>query len=218
VAPCRIIFSISNVRMTVLDFLLPGLAAAIVLLLFSRPVRTSRTWRATVTPLASIIGSGFLVVVPLLGHALGSGSLWAIVGIVVFAYGVGEVMRFNIVHLEPLVTSTPEDDRPARNPNPALQRIEVLASLALALAYFVSVTFYLRLLSAFVLKGFGWHDAWIANSLTTALLIIIGIVGKTRGLTALERLEQYSVSIKIAIIGALLVGWAVLAGRELNQE
>jgi hypothetical protein len=48
-----------------------ALLAATILL--SKRIRTSRSWIATVTPLASIIGSGFLVVVPLLGRAEG---LW----------------------------------------------------------------------------------------------------------------------------------------------
>ncbi len=204
--------------MTTLDIVLPALATGIVVLLFYGPVRRSRSWHAMVTPLASIIGSGFLVVVPVLGHALGADSIWAILAIVVFAYGVGEALRFNIVHLEPLLASTPDDCRNAHDRAPVLPRIELLASLALALAYFVSVTFYLRLLSAFVLRGLGWHEAWTANALTTALLVLIGAVGKRRGLSALERLEQYSVSIKLAIIGALLLGWAVLAGREIGHQ
>ena len=34
-------------------------------------VRDARAWRATVTPLASIIGSGFLVLGPILSHSYG---------------------------------------------------------------------------------------------------------------------------------------------------
>ena len=37
-------------------------------ILVCRPVRNNRNWSATVTPLASIIGSGFLVSVPGLGR------------------------------------------------------------------------------------------------------------------------------------------------------
>ena len=44
-------------------------------ILVCRPVRNNRSWSATVTPLASIIGSGFLVSVPLLAGAV---SLWAV--------------------------------------------------------------------------------------------------------------------------------------------
>jgi len=41
-------------------------------ILFSPRLTASPVWRATVTPLASIIGSGFLVSLPLLAHDLGS--------------------------------------------------------------------------------------------------------------------------------------------------
>jgi hypothetical protein len=45
--------------------------SALVLLgvTFSKRILNSRRWRATVTPLASIIGSGFLVAGPILAHA-----------------------------------------------------------------------------------------------------------------------------------------------------
>ena len=36
-------------------------------LAFSKRLSTSSSWKATVTPLASIMGSGFLVSAPLLG-------------------------------------------------------------------------------------------------------------------------------------------------------
>ena len=44
---------------------------AVSALLFSKSFRTSKSWHATVTPLASIIGSGFLVSAPLLILATG---------------------------------------------------------------------------------------------------------------------------------------------------
>ena len=43
-----------------------GTSVAILGLLYSAPVRRSRLWTITVTPLASIIGSGFLISAPLL--------------------------------------------------------------------------------------------------------------------------------------------------------
>jgi hypothetical protein len=45
------------------------LAAAAII--FSKRVQASKDWQATVTPLASIIGSGFLVSVPLLASEVG---------------------------------------------------------------------------------------------------------------------------------------------------
>ncbi len=52
----------------------------------ARRVRSSEGWRATVTPLASIIGSGFLVLAPLLAATVGSWAPVAMTGIVMLAY------------------------------------------------------------------------------------------------------------------------------------
>lgn len=50
---------------------------------------------ATVTPLASIFGSGFLVIAPILTAAVGPYAVFAMIGICALAYGVGMVMRHN---------------------------------------------------------------------------------------------------------------------------
>ncbi|WP_289099893.1 hypothetical protein [Thalassolituus sp.] len=52
------------------DFVLPGVALAVVVVLFLLRVRNATLWRATVTPLASIIVSGFLISGPLLSHVV----------------------------------------------------------------------------------------------------------------------------------------------------
>src|SRR5690606_15600323 len=82
-----------------------SLAVVIALALWfflSRRLLESDRWRATVTPLASIIGSGFLVSVPLLSNAVGNVAIFAMAGLVVYAYFVGGAIRFNILHGEPL--------------------------------------------------------------------------------------------------------------------
>lgn len=168
--------------------------------LLSRRVRDNRSWGAAVTPLASIIGSGFLVVVPLLGHAVGGWAPVAMAGVVALAYLVGHAIRFNIEHTEPRLEDPTEV---------VLIRIESVSSVALALSYFVSVTFYLRLLAAFTLRGLGVEDDLVARIVTTAIIVTITALGWFRGLAMLERLEQYSVSIKLSIIAALVVGWGV---------
>lgn len=64
-------------------------------------LRRNRAWRATVTPLASIIGSGFLVSAPLLVREVGGYALYAMLGLCAVAYWVGGAVRFNIAHGEP---------------------------------------------------------------------------------------------------------------------
>jgi hypothetical protein len=50
----------------------------------------------TCTPLASIFGSGFLVIVPILAGAVGVYSVFAMAGVCALAYAVGSVIRYNI--------------------------------------------------------------------------------------------------------------------------
>lgn len=181
----------------VLEILLPLIALATLALLLHPRLRTRGGWTAMVTPLASIIGSGFLVIAPLLGHIAGPQALLAMALIVLLAYAIGGVIRFNIRHAEPALASGKASK---------LVFVERLSNLALSLAYIVSVTFYLRLMGAFIFDGLGLHDPVYAQSLTTLTLAGIGLVGWRYGLSSLEKLETVSVSIKLAIIAALLVG------------
>jgi len=179
-----------------MNLLLPLVALLTVGLLLYPRIRNARIWRATLTPLASIIGSGFLVVAPLLGQVMGRDAWLGMLMIVTLAYGVGYVIRFNIAHAESLSSQ-----------DGGGFWVERVSNLALSLAYVVSVAFYLRLLSAFALRGFNRGEVW-ADGLTTILLVFIGVTGYRRGLAALERLEEYAVSIKLGVIAALLFGLA----------
>ena len=46
------------------------------------------------------------------------------------------------------------------------------------------------------------HDPILAKLLTTLILMFIGVAGAMRGLSALEKLEEYSVTIKLGILDA----------------
>ena len=52
-------------------FIIATAALVAALLAFTPKVRASRAWKATVTPLSSIMGSGFLVSAPLVAAAVG---------------------------------------------------------------------------------------------------------------------------------------------------
>jgi hypothetical protein len=67
--------------------------------LFRAPVTSSRTWNAMITPLASIIGSGFLVLGPVLNMSYGDHSPLAMAGLCAGAYLFGSAVRFNIATL-----------------------------------------------------------------------------------------------------------------------
>ncbi len=183
------------------NFVLPAIALMVVFGLLRPALRRARFWRATVTPLASIIGSGFLVIAPLLAQVAGGNAIFAMLAIVGVAYLIGEVIRFNIRYAEPVLLQGDGPVAPL-----ALRAAERFSNIALALAYVVSVAFYVRLLASFVFEGAGVDSEVGAKLLTTAILSAIGIAGWRSGLSGLEWLEEYSVSIKLAIIAALLFG------------
>lgn len=166
----------------------------------SKRLLQSDRWRATVTPLASIIGSGFLVSVPLLSSSVGNWAMAAMVGLVIYAYLVGGAIRFNILNGEPMFSG--------RDRGIGVRLAvwsERISHVALAAAYFVSVAYYLSLLSIFLLKGIGVEDEVVARLITTGLLAFIGLYGLLRNLSGLERLEEYAVSLNLAAIAAITV-------------
>ena len=67
-------------------------------LAFSKRLSSSSDWKATVTPLASIMGSGFLVSAPLLAGIVGNLAVACMALLLVLAYAVGSAIRFNIRH------------------------------------------------------------------------------------------------------------------------
>jgi hypothetical protein len=196
--------------MTALDWITNGLVAAAVIAvsaIFWLPgIRSSRLWRAALTPLASIIGSGFLVVAPLLAHTVGNAALFAMLGIVALAYAVGSAVRYNICHVEAISEPGESGD----DALPLYVWLERLAKLALAFAYIIAITFYLEILGAFVLRLFEVQNQDAQKLIATALLVFIGSFGFWRGLRQLESLEKYSVHTKLAIIAGFLVGLAIV--------
>jgi hypothetical protein len=178
--------------------------------LFSHKMRTSTLWRATITPLASIIGSGFLISAPLLALVAGPYAAFVMLVIVMVGYILGSSLRFNILHTESL-----------HNRNLAsgsILRLSSVSRFVLGIAYIISVAFYLKLLSAFLLDAIGYRLPLYENSLTTLILIFIGFMGKIRGLSILESFEIYCVNSKLAIIVGLLVGYAFFNGTLIWEH
>ena len=165
--------------------------------LFRPRLRRAPTWKATVTTLASIIGSGFLVVAPLLAATVGSWAPLGMAAIVATGYAVGSVMRHNIARVEPLL---------AGHPPPLIRDLDRLSEIALGFAYTVSVAFYLRLLASFLLRPLGGDAELAGRMIASVLMLIIGVVGWRRGFDGMEALEETAVDTKLAIIAGLLVG------------
>lgn len=170
-------------------------------------VANSIVWRAAITPLASIIGSGFLVLGPILNVSYGSYAPLVMIGLCAIAYLFGSAIRFNISEIETQAA-----------PSALLVGLETAASIVLAFAFIVSVAYYLNLFGAFGVSLTELNDGFHANLLTTAVLILILFTGLTRGFSALERMEQVSVGLKLAIIAGLIFGLAVHFGQVTGES
>lgn len=176
---------------------------ATALLSFARFTHTD-AWRATVTPLASIIGSGFLIAGPLLAKDFGGAAILAMAALLLLAYAVGGVVRFNIVHVEDFSAT-------ARLHDPILWFGRV-TQVVLSLAYSVSVAYYLKLLAEFALKPIGIEGGWhviAANGLVTAILALLTLLAFGGDLRRVEHVAHGTVSLKIGIIAGLLAALAM---------
>ena len=174
-----------------------------IALTFGRFAR-SDGWRAIVTPLASIIGSGFLICGPLLAREFGSAALGAMAVLLAIAYAAGWVIRFNIVHVENHLAN-------ARFNDPVAWLARVTQGV-LALAYAVSVAYYLKLLAEFSLKPVAIDPAsqpLAANVIVTVLIVLLTLLALGGSLRKVEHLAHGTVSIKIGIIAGLLAALGI---------
>lgn len=164
------------------------------------PLRRSRTWAATVTPLASIIGSGFLICGPLLAKEFGLAAFGAMAVLLVIAYFVGSVVRFNIRYAEPMLAEVGLHD--------PLAWIARGGQTVLAASYAISVAYYLKLLAAFTLHALSLHDPLVANVLVSVLLAGLMLVALTGGFHSVLAIAHATVTIKLAVIAGMLAALA----------
>ena len=149
---------------------------------------------ATATPLASIFGSGFLIIVPILNGAVGPYSVLAMAAVCGLAYCVGSVIRFNIKNAEPLLES---DEAPKRTKD-----LERASDLALVGAYVISVCLYINILASFVLGGIGQQYDTPQNEhlISVVVIVTIGWIGYFKGLAVLGKLEKIALGVTLLII------------------
>lgn len=182
--------------MNSVSWILVAIAVVMMVIFFSPRVRTSKLWHAITIPLASIIGSGILLAGPLLAATVGGWALWAMAALVLTGYAFGSAIRYNIVHLEPQL----HQGAPA-----SLRVVENISELVLALAYFVSIAYYINLFAAFGLRALGITDSVAINIAATVVIAAITAAGAIWGFSALEKLVLTSVTIKLALVVALVV-------------
>ncbi len=159
----------------------------------------ARRWHAIVTPLASIIGSGFLVAGPILAGSAGIWAWLAMASLCAVGYLFGSAIRYNIAHVEPLL---------AASPPPVVAWLERSSDLTLSLAYFVSVAYYIHLFAAFGLRMGAVFDPFWIRIVATGVIGAIGALGFFGGLASLERLIVGAVGLKLSLIAALLAALA----------
>jgi hypothetical protein len=170
--------------------------------------RTKKVISATATPLASIFGSGFLVIVPILAGAVGPYAWLAMICVCGLAYAMGGVIRFNIRNAEPLIEAGTAPHRAVF--------FEHTSDLALVMAYAISVCLYIRILAAFLLGGLGIDTALNEHLVSVAVIGIIGFVGYAKGLDMLQNLEKIALGVTLIMILALLTGFAFYDAKALN--
>ena len=185
------------------------LGAMTTLLLLTTPkLIRNQLWGATITPLASIIGSGFLIIGPILVIHFGQLALFPMAALSIAGYAFGSAIRYNISAIGEHGSAD----------GLLLQGMERLSSWVLALAYVISVAYYLNLFGSFTARISGPEAGQLARTVTTAIYVVVLIAGFLRGFPMLQRMEQVSVSLKLAIIAGLLAGITLFAAGKWQAD
>ncbi len=168
----------------------------------SRPISRRGVLVATVTPLASIFGSGFLIIVPVLERTLGSLSVLGAAAVCALAWFAGTATRHCVREVEPLLDAGTLD--------PGTRRLDRAADAVIVVAYVISVALYLRILAQYLFRFVGEGSPVgerVLACLIVAVIVGIGIRRGFHGLDVLERVALVAVLvIVIVLIVVLLVG------------
>ncbi|HEY4266990.1 MAG TPA: hypothetical protein VGM94_02250 [Galbitalea sp.] len=165
------------------------------------PVRRRTVIAATVTPLASILGSGLLIIVPVLEATIGAWSVIGIAGICAAAWLIGTVIRHNVIVVEQREADGTLDAWTGR--------LGRLADGVIVIAYVISVALYLRIMAQYLVGFFASAGSalWEPVIACVSVGVIVGI-GAFRGFNGLDRLDRVSligVLILTTVLGAVLL-------------
>ena len=154
---------------------------------------------ATVTPLASIFGSGFLIIVPVLERALGVLSVVGVTGVVLLAWFIGSSIRHIVANVEPRISDGSLDRRTLA--------IDRLADAVIVVAYVISVALYLRIMAEYIVAyAFDGSDElarWLSAA-TVAFIVGVGLTRGFRGLDLMERIALIAVLVLTTVLGGAL--------------
>ena len=160
------------------------------------------------TPLASILGSGLLIIVPVLEGTLGCpvdrrrgrGVRRGVVA--------GTAVRHCVRVVEPLIASGELDV--------TTRRLDRLGDVVIVVAYIISVALYLRIMAQYVVGYFAPGGAPAAERILACVAVaVIVTVGVARGFKGLDRLDR--VSLAAVVVLTTVLGGALLFhdGREV---
>ena len=169
----------------------------IAIALYNKRLQGSEVYKAFSVPFASIMDIGFLAVIPLIVMVMGIDAAFFVLGVVIIAYLMGAVIRYNITHIVHL-----ERD-PEGQP---VDRLIPISSYVLAGAYAINIAYYLQLLGVLAVALFDSESQLAINLMATAVLATIGVVGFTAGLAKLNALGERIIPINLAVIGGFLFG------------
>ncbi len=168
-----------------------------------------KKYESLITPLASIFGSGFLVIAPILASVAGKYAVIAMIVICITAYAVGGVIRYNIKNVEPTI----ENDKASK----LTLMLEQVSDIVLVPAYVISITLYLKILASFLLDPFNLDTHFYESVVVTVILLVILAVSLFKGLDTLNFLEKYALLITIVIMLVLLVFYFKYDTRYLSE-
>ena len=117
------------------------------------------------------------------------------------AYAIGEVIRFNIRYAEPALASG--------SAGGLTIGLERFSDIALVLAYIISVSLYLRILSSFLLGALSADSQFNEQVITTVIISFIVILGVVKGLNSIEKLEFLSLAVTVIIISFIILDFAI---------
>ncbi len=169
---------------------------------------------ATVTPLASIFGSGFLIIVPILERTLGALALLGAVAVCAVAWLVGTSIRHCVRVVEPLAAAGRLD--------PATARLERVADAVIVVAYVISVALYLRIMAqyivGFAVDGGAPTAERVLACAAVGVIVAVGVLRGFHGLDVLERIALATVLALTVVLGAALAidGGGALLGDGLR--
>lgn len=151
--------------------------------------------RASVTPLASIFGSGFLIIVPVLERTVGSLAVVAITGVCIFAWLVGAAIRHNVATVEAMAADDTLDH--------GTRSLEKWSDRVIVVAYVISVGLYVRIMAEYMVSFSGSDSELIQRVIACAAIALIVAIGLARGFDGLDRLDRLALAAVLTLVTVL---------------